>query len=73
MLYKRWNTFNGDKWTGANQWPSACDRDNVSLLEKKYKAMPEEFYHQTQLPIITPHNAMLWVDHMKGFKLHLQE
>eukprot|EP00959_Pyramimonas_sp_CCMP1952_P036895 771806-Pyramimonas_sp.AAC.1 len=72
-FYKRWASFDGSQWTGKNLWPCSCDAEDIQLLEKKYRAIPEEFYHLSQLPIITPINAMLWVDHMKGFKLHLQE
>ena len=54
-------------------WPSSCSLEDVSQLEKKCKAWPEEFYQETTLPVVTPYNAAAWVKHMKGFKLHLQE
>ena len=38
-----------------------------------YQAIPEEFYQQSRLPVITPSNALSWAKHMKGYKLHLQE
>ena len=54
-------------------WPTSCDREDVAELEKKYRAWPEEFYQQTMLRVVTPHNVTSWMEHMKGFKLHMQE
>eukprot|EP00959_Pyramimonas_sp_CCMP1952_P326787 6840452-Pyramimonas_sp.AAC.2 len=52
--YRRWRQWKAPRWTGANLWPRTMDTNTARSLESNYRAMPEEFYFETRLPVVTP-------------------
>ncbi|CAK0830168.1 unnamed protein product, partial [Prorocentrum cordatum] len=42
-------------------------------LETSYRAMPEEFYFETQLPVVTPDNLEDWMNRMSIDRIEVQE
>eukprot|EP00959_Pyramimonas_sp_CCMP1952_P366431 7674589-Pyramimonas_sp.AAC.1 len=62
--YRRWRTFKASRWTGVNMWPKKMDTNKAKQLDIGYRAMPEEFYFESQLPVVTPENLESWMEHM---------
>ena len=64
-FYRAWSKLPGQRWTGEELLPPHLSKDKASQLHRDYKAMPEEFYTRTELPVITPENIDDYVDLLK--------
>ncbi|CAK0840390.1 unnamed protein product, partial [Prorocentrum cordatum] len=71
--YRRWRTFKASRWTGVNMWPKKMDTNKAKQLDIGYRAMPEEFYFESQLPVVTPENLESWMEHMSIYHVDVQE
>eukprot|EP00959_Pyramimonas_sp_CCMP1952_P349041 7313287-Pyramimonas_sp.AAC.1 len=70
---RRWRLWKAPRLTGANLWPKTTNTNTKRFLESNYRAMPEEFYFETQLPAVTPENLEDWMDHMSIYHVEVQE
>ena len=62
-LYVVWRRFKADRYRG-DQYPTYIEGSDRRRLNKVYRALPEEFYTQTGLPVITPFNIREFLKHM---------
>ena len=46
------------------------DKAGEKRLHQKYQGIEERFYTKTSLPIITPDNAMGFLEHLKSADIH---
>ena len=73
-FYELWQHIKGAKhWDGNNLWPKHFDQQTIAKLESYYRAMPEEFYLNSGLPVVTPDVFQEFVRAYKGRAFHLSE
>ena len=63
-FYNMWRRFKADRYQ-QDQYPMYIDGPEKHRLNKVYRALPEEFYTQSGLPVITPDNMHDFIKHMK--------
>ena len=80
-FYREWSKTPGSTWyethTHTAMWPDFWTDARKKSSEKYYKHLKEEFYSGSGLPIITPTNAMDFIDRLSKaspeLKPHFQE
>ena len=61
--YDTWSSFQDAQFT-HDMFPEHLGKQTCGALRQYYRAMPEEFYKHTQLPVVTPTNCIKWINHM---------
>ena len=73
-FYQEWRRIDSPGWIGANQWSQDLTKEIVSQLDEMYENIPEEFYSESQLPVITPDNFEEYLQMVKRHgPMHFQE
>ena len=78
-LIALWTNTNGYSYrTVGTTWPRNMPADEQKRLQTYYRGIPEEFYSFTNLPVVTPENALEWLTNVtpvmvKATFFHLQE
>ena len=50
----------------GDQYPAHLSAEAIKTLEKRYKALPEEYYTKTHQKVITPQNVEEWLRQLRG-------
>ena len=59
----------------GDMWPNHWGTKRISDANRYYRSMPEEFYSDTKLPVVTPSNCQQWIHGLKklGLTVEMQE
>ena len=64
-FYKQWRSFKSEVYSvSGDQWPKHWMKAKCQEASKYYRAMPEEFYTFSGLPVVTADNLAEWAAHM---------
>ena len=67
--WKAWSMFKAVEYDSDSF--SSVDEEEKKKVTLKYKGIEERFYTKTHLPVITPDNALDFLEHLK--KLNIKE
>eukprot|EP00959_Pyramimonas_sp_CCMP1952_P244537 5111785-Pyramimonas_sp.AAC.1 len=59
-FYPAWMPIKMPRFS-TNIWPQHWSAERKMDADKYYLSMPEEFYTQSSLPVVTPTNALQWL------------
>ena len=65
-FYQAWTLLSVACWTGVNLWPEDFDAEKKTKMNLCCRAMPEEFYSTTKLPVIQPSSVELFLQMLFG-------
>ena len=69
QFLSKWAELSGHQYK-HDVWPEHFSRQQCVYYDNYYKAMPEEFYTKTQLPVMTPFNVSQFLSLTSYWELH---
>ena len=61
--YEAWRKFDAPMWEKP-LFPKELSDKELKVAQKEYLSLPESFYSDKRLPVITPLNYDAWLEHM---------